>query len=236
MATTVLEVRDVQQATPRARLITLDLGSSTFDFAAGQAVLAGLADSPLHRPYSIASSPTWSRSAHAIELLVQVDDHAAPDPHLERAIVGSRLRVEGPLGSFGLDWPIAERRLLLVAGGTGIAPLRSMLWETRARQPAVDIALIYTARSPGELAFAAELRGLARTGALELHLVVTRDADSPWIGPRRRVDAALIRSVVRTPDTRCLVCGPAGLVAEAMTWLAAAGIDASRIQWETDAR
>jgi ferredoxin-NADP reductase len=144
-----LSAREVVTATPRTRIITIDLDTQAFTFRAGQAVLAGRADGALKRPYSIACSPGQARRSNAIELLVQTDDHRVPDPHLERVTAGTALRIEGPFGSFGLSQPLTEPRLLLIAGGTGIAPLRAILWDTLEHRAAVDIHLIYSARSPG---------------------------------------------------------------------------------------
>lgn len=232
MLTLVLPARDVRKTTPRTRLLTVDLGSHAFPFTAGQAVFAGLADSPVRRPYSIASAPSEADQSRALDLLVQIDDHAAPDPHLERATPGTLLSVEGPFGNFGLPLPVAEPRVLFVAGGTGIAPLRSMLQELLVQQSSVKPALLYSARSPDEFAFRDELTALAADGRLDLELTVTREGASAWNGARGRIDAARIRSMLRTPQTRCLVCGPPALVSDAVVLLKDAGIAEERIGWE----
>lgn len=233
MRTIVLPVRDVVQATQRTRIITLDLGAREFPFLAGQAVFVGLSDGTVHRPYSIACSPTWSIETRTLELLVQIDDHAPPDPHLERAVAGTELRVEGPFGWFGLPSPLPETHVLFIAGGTGIAPLRSMMWETMAGAAAVQIAMIYSARSPQEFAFQDELSKLASQGRIDLRLTITREAGTEWTGSRGRIDAALIRSMLKTEATRCLVCGPPALVAQATATLRAAGVSEERIVAET---
>jgi ferredoxin-NADP reductase len=228
-----LPARDVVHATPRTRIISLDLGNQSFEFHAGQAVFAGLAEGSVRRPYSIACSPGQMRRSDAIELLVQIDDHAAPDPHLERVVPGTLIRVEGPFGTFGLADPIPERRLLLIAGGTGIAPLRSMLWDTLERQPDVDISVIYSARSAGEFAYADELNQLARQHALDLWLTVTRHSEAPWVGLRGRVSEQLIGTVVKVRETRCVICGPPSLVADASAMLQSHGVAADSILTET---
>jgi len=228
----VLPVRDVVQATPRTRIIRLACDRTAFRFNAGQAVFVGLADGNVRRPYSIACSPTQALEG-TIELLVQIDDHAPPDPHLERAIVGTELRVEGPFGAFGLPSPMLERRLLFVAGGTGIAPLRSMMWETLARESAVQIGLIYSARSPEEFAYREELTRLAAENRIDLRLTITREAKAEWTGGRGRIDSALMQSMLRAKETRCLICGPAALVKEAAATLNAAGVPAERIMSES---
>ena len=233
MRTQILPVRAFVRATPRNRIITVDLDGIDFPFTAGQAVFAGLADGNVRRPYSIACSPTQARQEGAIELLVQIDDHSSPDPHLERAVAGTLLRVEGPFGSFGVPSPLPERQLLFVAGGTGIAPLRSMLWEALANDTDVGIGLIYSARGPEEFAYRDELSALADQGRIALRLTTTRDVRPDWTGGRGRIDEAMIRSMLKTVETRCLVCGPSALVAEAAARLKTAGVSEERIVSET---
>lgn len=232
---TVLNVpaRDVVRATPRTRIITADLAGQTFPFTAGQAVFAGLADSTVRRPYSIACSPRQAAQAGALELLVQIDDHSAPDPHLERVQPGTRLHIEGPFGSFALSPAFEERHLLLIAGGTGIAPLRSILWNTLDERRDVNIAVAYSARSPEEFAYLRELQALAAGGRIQLLLTVTRAGEGAWAGPRGRIGQATIASLLQTAMTRCLICGPPALVADAGALLKAAGVEAERIVTET---
>jgi ferredoxin-NADP reductase len=220
-------------ATPRTRIIVADLGERAFAFQAGQAVFAGLAAGTVRRPYSIACSPQQSRREKALELLVQVDDAASPDPHLELAEAGTLLRIDGPFGSFGLPSPLAERRLLLVAGGTGIAPLRSVIWDTLEREPDVAVTLIYSARAPEEFAFLEELGGLESAQRIELVLTVTRPSATTWTGSRGRIDRALMTATLKTAETRCLLCGPSGFVADVRALLADAGVSRDRIVTET---
>jgi ferredoxin-NADP reductase len=227
----ILRTRHVSRATPRTRLLTLDLGDQRFAFTAGQAVYAGLADSAVRRPYSIASPPGWSRIARAVELLVQVDDHSAPDPHLERVTAGTVLRIEGPFGSFAMPHPLAEPRVVFIAGGTGIAPLRSMLGELLRERPDVVPALVYSARTPDEFAFREEFERLQADGRLDLRLTVTRDQRSPWSGARGRISSELVRPFLGS-DVRWMVCGPPGLVTDAIAMLGGAGVAEERIGWE----
>jgi NAD(P)H-flavin reductase len=220
---TVVHVRDVQRATPRTRLLRLDLGESGFSFAAGQAVMAGLHGSVLRKPYSIASSPREAERTGYIELLVQIDDSGGPDPHLELATRGTPLDLEGPFGTFTLPALGSGGRLLLVAGGTGIAPLRSMLMEALSVEDPPAVHVVYSARAVDELAYREELEGLERDGRIELTLTVTRE-EGPWPGRRGRIDRALLATAITTQETWCLVCGPPALVADVRSALAGLGI------------
>jgi ferredoxin-NADP reductase len=228
----VLPARRVVQATRRARILVLDLADQQFPFAAGQAVIVGLASGDVRRPYSIACAPTQSRRDRMIELLVQIDDHQAPDPHLERVVVGTEVRVEGPMGVFGIPPGMPEQHLLLIAGGTGIAPLRSIMWETLEAQPLVQQTVIYSARAPDEFAYLDELTELAASGRIERHLTVTRESSGAWPGGKGRIDGSLIRAALRTSETRCLVCGPPALVSDAVTLLRKSGVSDAQIGWE----
>jgi NAD(P)H-flavin reductase len=222
----------IVQATPRTRIIQAELGSERFEFVAGQAVFAGLADSAVRRPYSIACSPGQARRAKTLELLVQIDDHETPDPHLERAVPGTLLRIQGPFGSFALPQDFAGESLLLIAGGTGIAPLRAMMWDVLERQSRAAISVLYSARTPDEFAYLTELRELSARGRIELVLTTTRGTPESWQGLQGRVNQDVIGQMLRA-EGHAVICGPASLVADATAMLAALGVPPHRILTET---
>src|SRR5436309_975971 len=115
-----LPIREVLRATPRARIVRLDLDGHSFDYAAGQAVLIGTPDQPKRQPYSIAAAPEDARRDGWIELLVGVDEQGNPAAGLTLN-VGARLDVEGPRGTFTFPPIPEEHRFVFIAGGTGIA-------------------------------------------------------------------------------------------------------------------
>ena len=229
----VLHTQEVTRATPRTRIVRIALGSEPFPFTAGQAVIVGVRGTTVRRPYSIACSPHQAATANALELLVQIDDTDSADPHLEQLAPGTVVDVDGPLGTFGLPPTLADEDILLVAGGTGIAPLRSILWDTIEHRPANHVSLIYSVRSADEIAYEHELRRLSEQGRLDLRVTITREGPESWLGPRGRVDAALIRSVVRSLETRCVVCGPPAMISDVTALLIATGVPADFILTET---
>lgn len=231
MGQITLTVRHVSNATPRTRLINLDLSNSAFTFAAGQAVMVGLHDSHLRKPYSIASAPWEFTKTGVLQLLAQVDDTGAPDPHLELASPGTLIDLDGPFGSFGLPPEFDTVPLLFVAGGTGIAPLRSMLMERLWRPRVPAISLVYSARSPEEFAYLPELDAMAKAGRIKLSLTVSRQ-DGVWEGRRGRIDDTLLKNALPSIDACCLICGPPQLVADATQLLIKLGVSAERILTE----
>jgi len=226
-----LPVREVVHATPRTRIISIDLQDSNFVFAAGQAVMVGLHGSPLRKPYSIASAPWEVSRTGVMQLLLQVDDIGALDPHLELAAPGTPLDIEGPFGTFGLPENVVEP-LLFIAGGTGIAPLRSMIMEHVARPGSSPVAVLYSARSAEELAFRTELDALLHAGRVRSFFTVTRDDSEAWTGRRGRINEELLRSALPSPEARCLICGPQQLVNDVRIVLLALGIPPEKILTE----
>ena len=222
----------VEAVTPRSRLILLDLSGQSFPFQAGQAVMVHTPGSAGPRAYSIASSPERAAELSGIELLVGLGD-TPPDQHpLTSLPLGSRVELEGPLGSFVFPPDATDTHLLFVAGGTGIAPLRAMLDQALRRHPAHRAALMYSARRADEFAFLPEFEALALAGALELHRTVTRD-DDEWAGRRGRIGRAHFEAVLHDPGrTMCFVCGPPQMVDESVTTLTALGVPEAAIRRE----
>lgn len=193
--------------------------------------MVGLHDSPLRKPYSIASAPWELSKTGVLQLLAQIDDTGAPDPHLELAAPGALIDLDGPFGTFGLPADYTDLPMLFVAGGTGIAPLRSMLVERLARPGAPRIALVYSARTPEEFAYRSELDAIATVGRITLFLTVSRQGES-WDGRRGRIDQALLESALPSDKACCLICGPPDLVRSASTFLSELNVSADRILTE----
>src|SRR5205814_2281044 len=141
-------------------------------------------------PYSIACSPERAAETHALELLIAMEGGSGD---LTWAASGALVDLEGPIGTFTFPASLDQSRLLFVAGGTGIAPVRAMLDHALRRHPAEEISLLYSTRSRDEFAFMEEFRAHERSGRLELHPTVTRD--EALVGVDVDVRAADVRVV-----------------------------------------
>jgi NAD(P)H-flavin reductase len=225
-----LPIRDVVAATPRARIVRVDLERNAFPYLPGQSVRISAPGSEKKRTYSIASSPEDAAGENCVELLVGVDaDGRAGDIPLEaRAAV----EIEGPSGSFTFPPDPRAERFVFVAGGTGIAPLRSMMRHA-LHGTHRQIGLYYSARTPAEFAYEEEFRGLARDGRIELTQTVTRDVPAErWRGSRGRLGRDHLAPLVHNPDTLCFICGPRAMVDEMPRLLQELGIAAPNIRIE----
>jgi ring-1,2-phenylacetyl-CoA epoxidase subunit PaaE len=225
-----LPIREVLAATPRARILRLDLDGQAFDYAPGQAIAIATHGREKRRPYSIAAAPEDARRDGWLELLIGVNAEGTAGPHLS-LVPGERVDVEGPLGTFTFPASPSERRFVFIAGGTGIAPLRAML-QRALHLPHRNIGLFYSVRTPDEFAYQDELRGLALAGELELRQTVTRATDIKWTGPRGRLNREALAELVHDKATLCFVCGPPALVDEMPKILAELGIPRERIKIE----
>jgi len=225
-----LPIREVLQATPRARLLRLDLDGQRFDYDAGQAAMVGAHGQAERRPYSMAAAAEDARRDGWLEFLVGVEESGQPGPHLTLRR-GARVDIEGPVGTFTFPADPVERHFVFIAGGTGIAPLRAMLHHA-VTIPHRDIGLFYSARTPDEFAFQSELDALAQSGTIALRQTVTRAREMVWSGARGRLDRAALSELIRDPETLCFVCGPPALVADMPAVLGELGIPRARIRIE----
>lgn len=206
-----------RRATPTTRLLTVDAGERGFEFHAGQWANVGLSAESA-KPYSIASAP----GADTLELLIREDGSGL---ELSQARRGARVHLEGPHGRFTLGDEIRTAAdALFVAGGTGIAPIRSMLKAILEHNARPRCALVYSARDEHEFAFLPELRKLSRQDLLELSLVATRNAPSRWKGLSGRLTAAILRSLVLNANPLTYICGPEGFVKDVRAALDELGV------------
>jgi ferredoxin-NADP reductase len=242
-AATVVEVR---AETAVARTLVLDVPGWA-GHVAGQHVDVRLTAEDgytAQRSYSIASAPDSGR----LELTVQLVDDGEVSPYLvEVAQPGDRFEVRGPVGGY-FTWAAGTEPVLLVAGGSGIVPLMSMI-RARKRWPGpiptgfmgravgsrVPFRLIYSVRTPQAAIYADELRRRVRDDrGLDVSYAYTRKAPADHPRPPGRLDAALLAADGWPADLgpACFVCGPTGFVEAAADLLVAQGHPAERVKTE----
>jgi ferredoxin-NADP reductase len=183
------------------------------------------------RSYSIASAPEDG----ALVLTVERLDDGEVSPYLSGELeVGDELELRGPIGGYFVWDQSFGGPLLLVAGGSGIVPLRSMLRHWSAAGSDVPVRLLYSARSLGEVIYREELMRLGNGDGAEISFVLTRQWPEDWAGHRGRIDADLLRAHAWTPDDQPLVyvCGPTGFVEAVAGELVKARHEPARIRTE----
>lgn len=150
---------------------------------------------------SISGDPT-----NEIDLVHTIRAVGSVTKKLQRINIGDQIGVRGP---YGQPWPLSRKKcdVLIVAGGVGLAPLRSALYQLIAnRSDYQKISLLYGARTPAEIVYSKELR---QWEDQNIDVKITVDhADAQWTG-RIGVVTSLIKNQIGDPNnTLVLVCGP----------------------------
>jgi ferredoxin-NADP reductase len=187
------------------------------------------------RSYSIASPP----EERTVSLTVERLEDGEVSPYLCDVLrVGDGLEVRGPIGGYFVWNASVGGPLLLVAGGSGIAPLMAMLRHhalaDRSVRAALPVRLIYSARTPDDVIYRAELAALTDPPLVDVFITLTRDAPPTWTGYRRRIDRAMLEAQSWPPSAapQIYVCGPTMLVESVATLLVDLGHDASHVRTE----
>ena len=206
-----------------------------WDYRAGQFVDITLHDPPETDPegntrgFSISSAP----SEDVIMITTRLRDTAFKRV-LRTMPLGTVAKVEGPFGDLRLHH--AVRPAVVLTGGIGITPFRSILVEAiRTAGLGYPVVVLYANRRPQDAAFLEELRELAEQDA-NFTFVPTMSAASDvdrWDGERGRIDAGMLgRHLAGLTNAIYYLTGPPGMVAGLRTLLLDTGVDEDDIRTE----
>ncbi|MBL8420053.1 MAG: 2Fe-2S iron-sulfur cluster binding domain-containing protein [Dechloromonas sp.] len=191
-------------------------------YRAGQFASIGIAALPgISRSYSFAT-PVQPDSQVSF-LVRKVPGGAFSTLVNEQAVVGQPVQVEGPLGDFWLR--PADAPLLLVAGGSGLAPLLAILHQAVATGVTRPATLLFGARSESDLYALEEISDIARhwRGIFRFIPVLSAGAaEAPWNGERGLVTEKM--PAVIEPDTQAYLCGPPAMIDDAVALLLRHGV------------
>lgn len=181
------------------------------------------------RSYSVASAPDGER----VELTVQRVPDGEVSPYLMDGLEpGDRVELRGPVGGWFVWRPEQREPVLLVAGGSGLVPLMSMVRVRGAVDGRAPFRLLYSVREPDDRLYAPELR---RGGpGLDTAYLYTRTAPPGHPRPVGRLsEDDLVRSGWPADvGPTCYVCGPTGFVESAASLLTGLGHAPDRIRTE----
>ncbi len=180
------------------------------------------------REYSIASAP-----GEPVAITVERLDDGEVSSYLTLDLRrGDELEIRGPIGGYFVWEPEDGGPLLLVAGGSGIVPLRSMLRHRSRSGATVPVRVLYSVRTRDDVIYAAEL---SEPGdGVEVVCTLTRERPPAWTGRTGRVDAAMLREVAwpaeMSPQT--FICGPTSFVEAVAASLVEIGYEPGRVKTE----
>jgi len=191
------------------------------------------------RSYSIASAPEEPHIALSVERLADGE----VSPYLTDVVrAGDRLEIRGPIGGYFVWTVQIGGPLLLIAGGSGIAPLMAMLRHraialdrdmvSRHRVPA---RLLYSVRTPDDVFYRDELARISNDDeTVDVAMTFTREAPPGWTGFSRRIDRLMLAEVAWPPTERpqIFVCGPTPFVEAVAATLVELGHDPALVRTE----
>jgi predicted ferric reductase len=171
-------------------------------------------------PFSISSAPNgqWLR--------ITIKDLGDWSKMLQTLSIGTRVFIEGPYGVL-TGARRTRPKVLLVAGGIGITPLRALLEALPAKHG--DLTLIYRVRDARDILFRDELETLARARGAEFHYLIGRRSGDPG----DPLDASSLERLV--PDVRdrdVYLCGPVAMMQRVEGSLRRLGLSSRQIHAE----
>jgi ferredoxin-NADP reductase len=228
MGTYTVKLKDCKEVAEGTMAFFFDKPDG-FEFSGGQSIDLTLIDPPQTdaegntRTFSLASAP------HEPDLMVAT---RMRDTAFKRVLgvvpLGTGVKVEGPFGSMTLPRK-ATRTAVLLAGGIGITPFRSMLCQTTKANAGHRLFLFYSNRRPEDAAFLAELQELGKQYQNFTLVATMTDLGKSkvvWNGTQGYINKEMLVTAVRDlAGPIYYVAGPPALVAGMRKMLQEAGVD-----------
>jgi ferredoxin-NADP reductase len=186
------------------------------------------------RSYSIASEPEREGE---IDITVERIDDGEVSTYLHDVLIrGDQIEVRGPIGGYFVwEAGLLPAPLLLIAGGSGVVPLMSMLRHRAVTGDNNATALLYSSRNFEDVIYFNELEKLhkANNGPQIFH-TLTRSQPADWKGYSQRIDEEMLKEVASPlgEAVQVFICGPTLMVESAANILVKMGIDSNQIRTE----
>jgi 3-phenylpropionate/trans-cinnamate dioxygenase ferredoxin reductase subunit len=186
---------------------------------------------PVTRCYTISSSPLQTKF---LEITPKKADKGHVSVYLnELAECGLAVEASGPFGEFYFD-EAQHKDIVLIAGGSGITPMISMLRYIDELNLKTNVTLLYFVRTPKDIIFAGELQRLLRYIDNFKCLVVVDKPDENWRRPVGHINAELLRyNVDNLESSTFFLCGPPKMMESARTILNSLDVPDERILQES---
>ena len=231
----IASIRDVKPETPKVKSFTLSL-PDWMRHRAGQHYdirLTAEDGYQAQRSYSIASEP--EREGEVDITVERIKDGEVSTYMHDVLMPGDRIEARGPIGGYFVWEATMTEPLLLIAGGSGVVPLMSMIRHRAAAGAMTATRLLYSSRNFEDIMFYNELEKLsAENNGLQIFHTLTRSQPAGWQGYARRIDQNMLKEVAGPMDSsvQVFICGPTLLVEAAANTLVKIGIKADQIRTE----
>ncbi len=183
------------------------------------------------RSYSIGSAP---EDDHLVLTVERLQDGEVSPYLVDVVEAGDQLEMRGPIGRYFVWKESMGGPLLMIAGGSGVVPFRSMLRHRVSANANAPTRLIYSSRALEDVIYRQELEHFAERDGIDVELVLTRAQPPEWKGYSRRIDREMLDEVAWAPEERPLIyiCGPTLFVETAAAALVDLGHDPGMVRTE----
>ena len=221
-------IERVTDLTPTILAVTLRLvHPPQMRFTAGQFVNVEVPGTDNVRAFSMANAPSANSE---IELIVRVFPGGQFSECLKYAEMGQRVRVFGPVGS--LRMRLSYRKIIMVAGGSGMAPMLSMLADLAQRKDRRPVTVFFGARTCDELYYIDRLKGLCEVSSRAEFVPVVEGAGEAWDGERGLVTDAIARRMGSLRGYDAYLCGPPPMVEAARELVIKLGVREANVYFD----
>jgi ferredoxin-NADP reductase len=183
------------------------------------------------RSYTISSSPTHE---NYVEITPKRMENGCVSAFLnDRAKPGLLVEASGPHGRFYFDETL-HKSIVLIAAGSGITPMISMLRYIDGLNLATPVRLLYCVRTAADIIFQSELARLGRSLTNFKHEVCLSQPDPTWEGLTGHLTEKILSQHVIDPHSHTFfLCGPQGFMNNARQILLALGVYQDQILQES---
>ncbi len=201
-----------KQLSEQIVLFTIKISDETFSFIPGQFMMLSMTqDRGLARAFSICSGP---EKKSQLEFCMKINPNSVLSEKLQQASLNTKVYLKGPFGVFTLK-PVTKD-IVLIAGGTGIAPLRSMLHEIINQSIKRKIWCFYRCKTPEEYLFREELEQVAKTWK-NFSLIPSVSNPTPeWKHETERIQSIIAKYIKVPSAVDCYICGPPPMVKDVL--------------------
>jgi ferredoxin-NADP reductase len=183
------------------------------------------------RSYTISSSPIHR---NYVEITPKRMENGCVSVFLnERAKPGQRVEARGPYGQFYFDETV-HKSIVLIAAGSGITPMISMLRYIDDLKLATSVTLLYCVRTAADIIFQTELARLGRSLPNFKYEVCLSRPEPTWKGHSGRLNREFVsQHVIDLDSPTFFLCGPKGFMDSARQILSTLGVNQGRILQES---
>jgi NAD(P)H-flavin reductase/ferredoxin len=192
-------------------------------FVAGQYVEVKIPGSEdTWRSFSMANAPGEN---NRVDLIIKIIPGGAFGTALKNGFeIGERVDVRGPFGTFAVRW--SHRPMIMIAGGSGMAPILAILKDLAANRNKRDVLFIYGARQYRDLILTDELEKMAAEHEWFTYVPALSEhdaSDMTWGGEVGLVTEVLAARVPSTEGYEGYLCGPPPMIDAAIDVLQGGG-------------